>query len=234
MAVVQATWRSSPTRGESARARRFEEQYTAIGAGPVSAIISVRVGNIAHARGVLGGPRALPGTAEAEAIEGELAMQSGDNDAAIAHLSSAVRDRSEPDCPYFLAAETLGHALVRGGRLEEAIDAVTAAASERARAYDPKSSGPLSGYCWSRVRLLQAELLARASRVGESREIARELEDVLKRADSDFPILRRAEELARADAEAVGPSGAPPEVFSATARWSARRPPAVRSAGSRR
>jgi tetratricopeptide (TPR) repeat protein len=175
------------------RARRFLAPYFGHG-GEAGTIIGVRLGLGNRARDVLATSRARDGSPETEAIDGEFAFASGDPGRAVDHLSMAVR-AAPGQSWYFLAAETLANALVAAGRPQDAIQVLETAAAERAHAYDPFNGGPVCGYFWLRVRLLQAELYSQQGRLGDRDQILRELEQLLSRADSDFPILVRAREL---------------------------------------
>jgi tetratricopeptide (TPR) repeat protein len=176
-------------RDDTEHARKHEDLYS--NPGPMAAIVSARIGLLDRARATLAGERVEPGTWNAEAIEGELAFQSGDLPAAIEHLAVAVR-RPQGQPHYFLAAETLAEALAQSSRLDEAIETLETASAQRQHAYDPGYGGPIAGYTWLRVRVLQGELYARRSRTADSERVARELVRLLRRADPNFPLLRRA------------------------------------------
>jgi tetratricopeptide (TPR) repeat protein len=176
------------------RARRLEVDY--LGMGIRSAMICARIGLPEQARHYIQQhPRQ---GSQAEALEGELALHSGDITRAVEHLSAAVRAfrlTTYGGGEEFMAAEALALALASSNRLDEALGVLEAAAVTRQHAYDPFASGPLSGYCWLRVRVLEAELYARGARKTDSERAAREIVKLLAKADSDFPILQRAKQL---------------------------------------
>jgi tetratricopeptide (TPR) repeat protein len=176
------------------RARKHEAVYLRVNPGPTAMMIGARIGLLdsVRARPVETSPAFGP---LATGIEGEVAFGAGDVNRAIALLSSAVsHPYGQP--PYFLAAETLANALAQRGSLGEAIEVVETAAAERIHTYDPfYSCGTFAGYTWLRVRLLQAELYARAGRQVESRQVASHIVKLLASADPDFPILKRATQL---------------------------------------
>jgi hypothetical protein len=172
-------------------ARKHQALYTS--PGVIATIICARLGLVERARARLVEGRTMAGPSFLT-IQGELAFHDGDSDRAVELLTVATRQPyGQPQ--YFFAAETLALALLGSGRLAEAITTLEAAAAERQRAYDPAYGGPLAGYAWLRVRLLQAELYARASRIADSRRVAAEIARLLAKADSDFPILQRAQQL---------------------------------------
>jgi len=85
--------------------------------------------------------------------------------------------------------------LVRTGTLEQAIDTLEEASTERQRTYDPGYGGSFAGYTWLRTRVLEAELCAHQDRRMESQRLADEIVKLLAKADSDFPLLQRAKKL---------------------------------------
>jgi Tfp pilus assembly protein PilF len=173
-------------RDDVERARELERFYSARGA--VSAILCVRLGLPDLAAEFLRGQ--LPSVVTA-AIEGEMTSQSDDLPATVERLQF-VFHRAVPNNIFFPSTETLGGALVREGQSNRAADVLAAAAAEREHFYDPQNAGPANGYFWLRVRIAQAELDAQLGRDAESASIAAELRNLLKHADPDFPILRRA------------------------------------------
>jgi len=179
-------------RGDVERARKHLLLCTPVGV--TAAILSARLGLLERARATLA--ERTPSGPSAAAIQGELAFQAGDMDQAIELLTLAVRHPyGQP--PYFLAAETLANALVHRGKLVDAIEVVETVVPERSHAYDPAYGGTFTGYAWLRVRLLQAELYARAGRLAESRQVASHIVKLLAVADPDSPILKRAGQLAQ-------------------------------------